>query len=71
MIVFLNVILGDFNTKIRKEKILKLTIEEHGQHKISNNNGNKIILFAMSKNMTKSGSYFSTHRNTKINLNFA
>jgi len=52
------IIIGDLNAKIGKEQIFKHTIGEQNLHEISNDNGNKLISFAMSKNMTISSSYF-------------
>lgn len=52
------IIIGDLNAKIGKEQIFKPTIGEHISHEISNDNGSKLISFAMSKNMTISSSQF-------------
>ncbi|KAL4143877.1 hypothetical protein QTP88_006132 [Uroleucon formosanum] len=52
------IIIGDLNAKIGKEQIFKPTIGEHSLHEISNDNGSKLISFALSKNMTISSSQF-------------
>lgn len=44
------IIIRDLNVKIGKEQIFKPTIGDlHSLHEISNDNGSKLILFAMSK----------------------
>ncbi|XP_025406812.1 craniofacial development protein 2-like [Sipha flava] len=61
--------IGDLNAKIGKEQIFKPTIGNHSLHEISNDNGNKLISFAMSKNMTISSSHFphkEIHKQTWI-----
>jgi hypothetical protein len=44
-------LLGDFNAKVGKEDIFKLTTKNESVHTISNDNGVSIINFATSKNM--------------------
>jgi ribosomal protein S17 len=43
--------LGDFNAKVGKEDIFKPTIGNESLHEISNDNGVRIVNFAMSKNL--------------------
>jgi hypothetical protein len=44
-------ILGDFNAKIRKETTYKLTIGKDSLHNDKNDNRNKLITFATTRNM--------------------
>jgi hypothetical protein len=46
-------ILLDFNAKVSRENILRPKIGNESLHKISNNNGVRIINFATSKNLSK------------------
>ena len=47
----MKILLGDFNAKVGRENIFKLTIENESQHQDSNDNGVRIINFATSKNL--------------------
>jgi ankyrin repeat protein len=44
-------ILLDFNAKVRRKNIFKLTIENDSLHQDSNNNGVSIVNFATPKNL--------------------
>jgi hypothetical protein len=44
---------GDFNAKVGREDIFKLTIGNDSSHQISNDNGVKVVNFATSKNLSK------------------
>ena len=44
-------LLGDFNAKVRRENIFKPTIGNGSLHQDSNNNGVRILKFAISKNL--------------------
>ena len=49
-ITSLNIILlGDFNAKVGREKIFKPTIGQESLHQDSNDNGVRLVNFAMSK----------------------
>ena len=45
----MKIILGDFNAKVRRENIFKLTIGNESLHQESNDNGVRIVNFATSK----------------------
>jgi hypothetical protein len=48
----MKILLGDFNAKVGREDILKLTIENESLHEISNDNGVRVVNFATSKKLT-------------------
>jgi exonuclease III len=45
----MKILLGDFNAKVGREDIFKLTIGNEYLHEISNDNGVKLVNFATSK----------------------
>jgi exonuclease III len=45
----MKILLGDFNAKVGREDIFKLTIGNESLHEIGNNNGVRIVNFATSK----------------------
>jgi hypothetical protein len=45
----MKILLGNFNAKIGREDIFKLTIGDESLHEISNDNGVRLINFATSK----------------------
>jgi hypothetical protein len=45
----MKILLGDFNAKVGREDIFKLTIGNDSSHKIMNDNGVRIVNFATSK----------------------
>jgi hypothetical protein len=47
----MKILLGDFNEKVRREDIFKLTIGNESLHKISNDNGVRLVNFATSENL--------------------
>ena len=47
----MNIMLGDFSTKLGRDNILKLTIGNESLHGDSNDNGFRIVNFATSKNL--------------------
>jgi hypothetical protein len=47
----LKILLGDFNTKVGKESIFKLTIGNESLHQYSKNSSVRIVHFATSKNI--------------------
>lgn len=46
------------NAQIGKENIFRPTIGSHSLHEISNDNGNKLIQFAISRNLVIKSTYF-------------
>jgi hypothetical protein len=44
------ILLGDFNAKVGRKDIFKLTIGNKNLHEISNDNGVRLVNFATSKN---------------------
>ena len=55
---YFKIILGDLNAKVGKEQENEGTIELHSLHEQSNNNGERLTYFAMSKNMIISSTIF-------------
>jgi hypothetical protein len=49
---YMTILLGDFNAKVGKEDIFKLTIGNESLHEISNDNGAIVVNFATSKDPT-------------------
>jgi hypothetical protein len=47
----MKILLGDFNAKVRRENIFKPTIGNESSNEISNDNGVRVINFAISKNI--------------------
>jgi endonuclease/exonuclease/phosphatase family metal-dependent hydrolase len=47
----MKIVLGDFNTKVGREDIFKLTIGNESSHEISNDNGVRVVNFATSNNL--------------------
>jgi endonuclease/exonuclease/phosphatase family metal-dependent hydrolase len=47
----MNILLGDFNAKVGKENLLKPTIGNESLHRISNDNGVRLVNFATSRNL--------------------
>jgi len=58
----IKIVLGDLNTKIRKEVECEPTIGKESLHNEFNHNGKRIVDFATSKHMIISSTYFP-HRN--------
>jgi hypothetical protein len=58
----MKILLGDFNAKIGREDIFKPTIGNESLHEISNNNGIRVVNFAISKNLKVKSTMFP-HRN--------
>jgi hypothetical protein len=57
-----NILLGDFNSKVGREDIFKPTIGNESSHEITNNNGVRVVNFATYKNLTVKSKIFP-HRN--------
>jgi hypothetical protein len=47
----MKILLGDFNAKVGREVIFKPTIGNESLHKLSNDNGDRLVNFATSKNL--------------------
>jgi hypothetical protein len=47
----MKILVGDFNAKVGREDIFKPTIGKYSLHKISNDNGVRLVNFATSKNL--------------------
>jgi hypothetical protein len=54
----MKILLGDFIAKVGKEDIFKLTIGNESLHKISNDNGVRLVNFATSKNLRVKSTMF-------------
>jgi hypothetical protein len=48
----MKVLIGDFNAKVGREDVFKLTIQNKSLHEIINDNGDRVVNFATSKNVT-------------------
>jgi len=57
-----NILLGEFNAKVRRYYIFKSTIGNEGLHQDSNHNGVRTVNFATSKNIVVKNTTFP-HRN--------
>jgi hypothetical protein len=57
----MKILLGDFNAKVGSEDIFKPTIGNESLHKISNDNGVRVVNFATSKNLTVKSTMFPHH----------
>jgi endonuclease/exonuclease/phosphatase family metal-dependent hydrolase len=47
----MKILLGDFNAKVGRENIFKLTIRNESLHEISNDSGVRVVNFAKSENL--------------------
>jgi hypothetical protein len=59
--------LGDFNAKVGRKDIFKLTIGNESLHEINNDNGVRVVNLATSKNLIVKGKMFphhNIHKNT-------
>jgi hypothetical protein len=57
----MKILFGDFNAKVGMEDIFKLTIRNESSHKISNDNGVRVVNFATSKNLVVKSTMFPHH----------
>jgi hypothetical protein len=63
----MKILLGDFSAKVGREDIFKPTISNESLHKISNDNGVRLVNFATSKNFKVKSTLFphrSIHKYT-------
>jgi len=58
----MKILLGDLNAKVGRENIFKLTIGNESLPQYSNDNGDRIVNFASSKNLVGKSTIF-LHRN--------
>jgi len=54
----MKILLGDFNAKVGRQNILKPTIGNESLHQDSNDNGVRIVNFAVSKNLAFKSTIF-------------
>jgi endonuclease/exonuclease/phosphatase family metal-dependent hydrolase len=54
----MKILLGDFNAKVGRVNIFKPTIGNESLHEISNDNGDRIVNFATSKNLVVKSTMF-------------
>jgi endonuclease/exonuclease/phosphatase family metal-dependent hydrolase len=54
----IKILLSDFNAKVGRENIFKPTIGKESLHEISNDNGVRVVNFAMSKNLVVKSTMF-------------
>jgi hypothetical protein len=57
----MKILLGDFNAKVGREDIFKLTIGNESLHEIGNDNGVRLVNFATSKNLRVKSTMFPHH----------
>jgi exonuclease III len=54
----MNILLGDFNAKVNREDIFKPTLGNESLHKISNDNGVRVVNLVTSKNLIVKSTMF-------------
>jgi len=52
------ILLGDFNTKVGQEIIYRPTVGKESLHRVSNDNGTRLVNFAITRNMVVSSNTF-------------
>jgi hypothetical protein len=57
----MKILLGDFNVKVGRKGILKLTVGNKSPHEISNDNGVRVVNLATSKNLVVESTMFPHH----------
>jgi endonuclease/exonuclease/phosphatase family metal-dependent hydrolase len=57
----MKILLGDFNAKVGREDIFKLTIGNESSHKISNDNEIRVVNFATPKHLVVKSTMFPHH----------
>jgi len=58
----MTILLGDFNEKVGRENIFKLTVGNESPHQVSSDSGVRIVNFATSKNLVVKSTMF-LHQN--------
>jgi hypothetical protein len=58
----MKILVSDFNAKVGREDIFKMTIGNKSLHEINSDNGIRVVNFATSKNLTVRSTMFP-HRN--------
>jgi hypothetical protein len=53
-----NILLGDFNAKIGQKVVYRPTIGKENLHRISNDNGTRLVNFAITRSMIVSSTTF-------------
>jgi hypothetical protein len=54
----MKILLGDFNAKVGRENIFKLTIGNESLHEINNDSGVRVVNFATTKNFVVKSTTF-------------
>jgi hypothetical protein len=57
----MTILLGDFIAEVGREDIFKLTMGNESSHEISNDNGVRVVNFAISKNLVVKSTMFPHH----------
>ena len=60
----MKILLGDFNAKLKREKIFKPTVGNESLHRYSNDKGVRIDNFASSKNLVVKGTMSHPPKNS-------
>jgi hypothetical protein len=66
----MKILLGNFNTKMERENIFKLTIWNESVHQESNDNGVRIVNFATSTNLVVNSEMFPHSKLLKYNWTY-
>jgi hypothetical protein len=61
----MQILLGDFNAKVGREGIFKLTVGNESLRGSSNDNGVRVVNFATFKNITDKSTMFPNHSTHK------
>ena len=65
-----NIVLGDFSAQVGREESFRHTIGKSSLHKVSNINGERLITFAILKNLIVKSTYFQHKDIHKYTLTF-
>jgi hypothetical protein len=57
----MKMLFGDFNAKVGREDIFKLAVGNESLHEINNDNGVRLVHFAISKNLIVKSTMFPHH----------
>jgi hypothetical protein len=66
----MNILIGDFDARVDRDDIFKLTTANESLHEISNDNGVRVVNFATSKNLTVKSKMFPCHNIHKYTWRF-